>query len=79
MKVMNGLISELLKDPMNHVYILSDALKDDMNEYSKSLLPQTLNMVAENGAYIKGYDQEEWELQNTNEDLSWKKHLLKVN
>jgi trehalose-phosphatase len=78
MKVMNGLISELLKDPMNHVYILSDALKDDMNEYSKSLLPQTLNMVAENGAYIKGYDQEEWELQNTNEDLSWKKHLLKI-
>jgi len=59
MKVMNNLISELLKDPMNHVYILSDAIKEDMNEYSKALLPQTLNMIAENGAYIKRYDQEE--------------------
>ncbi|KAG4091256.1 hypothetical protein H8356DRAFT_1430512 [Neocallimastix lanati (nom. inval.)] len=78
MKVMNNLISELLKDPMNHVYILSDAIKEDMNEYSKALLPQTLNMIAENGAYIKRYDQEEWELQNSNEDLSWKKHLLKI-
>jgi len=78
MKIMNNLISELIKDPMNHVYILSDALKEDMNEYSKSLLPQTLNLIAENGGYIKRYDQEEWELQNVNEDLSWKRYLLKI-
>lgn len=78
MKAMNNLISELLKDPMNHVYILSDALKEDMNEYSKALLPQTLNLIAEDGGYYKRYDQEEWELQPSNEDLSWKRHLLKI-
>ncbi|ORX61185.1 hypothetical protein BCR36DRAFT_315559 [Piromyces finnis] len=78
MKAMNTLISELIKDPMNHIYILSDALKEDMNEYSKAFLPQSLNLIAEDGGYFRAYDQEEWDLQPSNEDLSWKKHLLKI-
>lgn len=77
MKTVKNLIFELLKDPINHIYLLSDASKDEMKKFvSKSNLTM-LSMIAEDGCFIKKYDQDDWEL-TTSTDTAWKKHILKI-
>ncbi|KAJ3079031.1 hypothetical protein HK102_004070 [Quaeritorhiza haematococci] len=72
---MIAILTRLVKDPRNIVYLMSGRRKDDLKEFMKIL---GLGISAESGAFLKYADSNKWETMLDDVDISWKKPVLEI-